>query len=122
MLHFVFVPVMLSRVLVANDQAPTHQTGNALLSLCTSEDFTDKTQCLGYVQGIADEFEMMRSINGGTACTPAGVQTSQLIDVAASYLQKHPEKRQLGAAFLVISAYSEAWCPAPLQKSINPKK
>jgi Rap1a immunity proteins len=108
----------------ANAQSPAHFVdGNALMDWCASGRIhsgpTDP-MCIGYVAGISDALSLTRTVlNNGTNCTPVGVTTGQLADVALDYLYRHPGDRHLSAAVIVVSAMGEAWCNTPQRPAVN---
>lgn len=83
--------------------------GNELLRICTSRLPFESGICLGYLQGIADQMEAMRSANKARPCLPAGVVGQQLTDVVVKYLQQNPVMRTEPGAHLATIAIGDAW-------------
>jgi hypothetical protein len=70
-------------------------TGNALTEDCQkSEAF-----CKGYVMGVAVGAQIEQE---SPLCLPNAVTGTQQKDVVKLWLRQHPEKRHLGAGFLVL--------------------
>jgi len=118
MLHFLLVPVASIALYASDPKVNQYENGNALLRDCTGENAENasaaavtKSICLGYVEGAADSLAVFRFINKAPACLPDGVDATQLVDVAVSFLRRHPEQRQNSAASLAAAAFVEAWCP-----------
>jgi hypothetical protein len=93
------------------------ENGNNILEACSQPYGTlPGGFCLGYIAGITDAANVTQpigeTINGGTACVPAGVPVTQAKDVVMNFLRKHPEQRYLAAVDLIVRALAEAFpCP-----------
>jgi hypothetical protein len=83
-------------------------TGNDLYRYCTSGD-TEYSVCIGYVEGVIDEWESDRATSRLQPCVPSGVVADQLKDVVVQYLSQHPADRNTLASGLVMVAAAQAW-------------
>jgi hypothetical protein len=72
--------------------AGTFKNGNELLTDCSAQD-ERSFECLGYVEGLADTLEVLKTI-----CPAEGVTLGQFKDVILKYLRDHPEHRHFAAA------------------------
>lgn len=75
-------------------------------------------ECYGFVVGVIDHFGVMASLgappveNIGRFCLSEEVNANDAVEVVARYLDERPEKRSLGAYFLVRQALAEKFpCP-----------
>jgi hypothetical protein len=96
-------------------------TGNELYAICTSANNSDRSECLGYVVGIADAGAYNpivskgyytgwgSSIGQARWCLPEGVVVTQIRDVVLNYLRDKPQFRNSGAAGLAAFALETAW-------------
>lgn len=95
------------------DTRLTYITGNALLALCQSTSPEDRSDCYGYIVGIADVLDAGNPVNGISACMDSQIVQRQLWDIVTQWMVVHPAVRQLGASGLVAGALSDAFpCPA----------
>ncbi len=86
-------------------------TGSQMVNYCKAE------ACGGYFVGAFDAVRLAAALAGGKGhkaralaiCPPADVTDETVVDVALSYLDKHPEIRYLQAANLSLRAWAEAW-------------
>jgi hypothetical protein len=100
--------------------------GNQLYSDCVAAEHgaTEYTRCAGYVMGIVDaagagenpsdpsQPNSSGQMAGFRWCTPQEIRLGQMIDVVATFLHDHPERRHYAAAGLVAHALTNAWpCP-----------
>lgn len=84
-------------------------TGNDLLSMCSSEDIADQFMCLGYVRGLwagADTLFVSKDI---TLCLPDTVKLGQMRDLIVLWLQRHPAERSKHAIITTMLAMNDAW-------------
>ena len=84
-------------------------TGNKLHKVCNAPDATRilAAACVGYVTGVFDTVILRKG-----ACVPNTVSMAHLTDRVITYLNKHPEKRDLVAAQIVAAVTTAAWpCP-----------
>jgi hypothetical protein len=101
-----------SGLLVADSWPGQFLSGNDLFKKCTSDGTVDGHFCLGYVMGVADELELLRSVDGKPPCIAQGVTIGQVKDVVVAELKASPETRHFNAAFLTTGAVAKAWhCP-----------
>jgi hypothetical protein len=97
-------PVPLSPALAAGG----YETGNEMLSRCTSSD-APLTFCYGYLTGVADAMARGDLIYGFKACIPPGVTEGQLRDIAVQFLQANAPKRHFQAASMIAHAFEDAF-------------
>jgi len=98
-------------ILVPNAQA-RFVTGQNLLRFCESKAPSDKAICLGFVDGVIDTIDVLRSIQGAPSCFPSRVEPRQAIDVIVRWLKANPDDQRYAAAGLTINAVADAWpCP-----------
>jgi len=89
--------------------------GNELMAWCEPRNLAGPSDplCLGYVSGVSDAANFSRQFTGqgsNTNCTPPGVTIVQEADAVVNYINRNPDKRDVAAAALVISALDEGWC------------
>lgn len=89
--------------------------GNELYSRCgTLSSGTAAPFCQGYVLGIIDYVNLIRSVNSKehSYCAPDNVTLIQSVDIVRQYLEKHPENRNKPATMIVLSSLNAAFpCP-----------
>jgi hypothetical protein len=83
--------------------------GNALHADCTSNNYVERGTCLGYVEGVVDNLDEIRSAQNVRRCIPDGTVGHQVVDVVVNYLREHPEGKSYAASSLVIFAVLQAW-------------
>jgi hypothetical protein len=81
--------------------------GNDLLRDCTSP--SQLNYCGGYITAIASVMGGGNGVNGFAACIPSGIEAGQIKDIVIGFLQRHPERRHVGAAGLVAHAIADAF-------------
>jgi hypothetical protein len=87
---------------------PAFMTGNDLLAKCEGAP-QYRFQCIGYITGVADSFEVLRALYGVGHCVPRQLVEQQLQDVVVNALRANPAQRHLAAAQLVTDAIANAW-------------
>lgn len=117
-------------------------TGNELLFKCRSaetlmtgektEDIDavkDFTECLGYITGVAEVFEIQSAValrknpEQAFVCFPPSSSKWQITQVVLKYLKGHPEELHLQAVTLLFPALAEAFpCPPTKPTTETPKK
>ena len=103
----------------ATPASASFYTGNDLYKLCTVERsqstyYQESAHCAGFIVGVVDTNELLRSIWKAQPCVPPTVNIRQVHDAVVAYLKAHPAKRHLDAALLVNNAVVEAFeCKAP---------
>jgi hypothetical protein len=94
----------------AADTTPVYESGNSLLRECTSQNPLDHGECLGFLEGVVDQIEVMRMMSNRPPCLPSkNIEISQIKDVVVRDLQSYPETRNQGAAVLVTQSVIKAW-------------
>jgi hypothetical protein len=108
--------VVLAVLLIAGEGWAGYISGQKLNDLCSSDDFVDRAQCIGYVQGAYDAGKVLdaatdkRFWEGGfTSCMPDSVLTGQLVEVVKKSLREQPEDWHYNAAGLVARAVDDAF-------------
>ena len=86
---------------------PTFQTGDSLLRLCEG-DPSQRIACSAYIQGVSDEWEIMRAIVPKPPCL-APVESRRATEVVLQFLRSNPSKRTEMGAGLVMQALAAAW-------------
>ena len=81
--------------------AGTFVTGNDLPRYCEDPQVAPENICLGYVLGVADEFDARRARDHVRECIPKGVEPTQVRDVVVKFLNSYPQVRQDPAADLI---------------------
>ena len=95
---------------------PAYETGSSLLPECktalASGDY-DTGRCYRFVSSVMDTYASLLDwgeLKEELFCLPdVLVSVSELVSVATSYLEEHPEKLSLGASRLVLTALREAF-------------
>src|SRR5262249_11188381 len=83
------------------------RSGNDLLQTCQNQ--STYLICLGYVEGVVDDWDEYRTANRKATCIPVGVAAKQVADIVVNYLNAHPEVRHWEAPLLIVLAVSQAW-------------
>jgi hypothetical protein len=100
-------------------QAGLYLSGNDLYSDClVPKDnpvyFSRTERCTGFITGVVDATEGLRSLQNQPYCVPSDVTLGQLNEVVINYLKLHSETRNLAASALVIAALADTWhCTVP---------
>ncbi len=68
-------------------------------------------ECVVYLAGISDAAEVFSSLEGTRLkiCAPNGTSVEQLRQVFLNFMNARPEKWNLSAAFLALTAFANAW-------------
>lgn len=77
--------------------------GNWFVRNCDTS--TWQLACGSYILGYFHGSEALRT----SICVPEGVDTGQLIEVALSYMRRHPERGHLVGTMLIDEAWKEAF-------------
>ncbi len=117
-LRFLFLSGCLAFALTTigspQESSSGYMDGNMLLQKCEA----DKTECLGYVEGVMDaSATMLDSLKAASPtkvppmyCLPTGgIQLGQAVRVTSKWLKDHPEKHHLRGDLLVMMAMSDAF-------------
>jgi hypothetical protein len=109
------VLVLVLGVAISTPASAGFISGNELLQSCTSggknaEDYQNRAECRGYVQGVADELSATQKKFRECMDAKSGVTAGQTVDVVVKYLQDNPAKRNFTAASLATVALMEAFC------------
>ena len=93
--------------------------GNELLARCSNEgtkdvDYMDRSQCRGYIQGIADAHDRYAVWEDmqPNFCIPKNVNTGQLQKIVVKSLNDHPEGLHYAASSRVSNALHDAFPPS----------
>jgi hypothetical protein len=103
--------VVMALLTLTGEARAAFMDGNALYADCTSNNYVERGKCLGYVEGVVDNLEEIRSARNVPVCVPNGTVGHQVVDVVVNYLRDHPEGRSYAASSLVVFAVLKAWCP-----------
>jgi len=83
-------------------------TGNTLFRICSSGEFADIMDCLGYTTGASDAAQWRHF------CPSEGITRGQIRDIVFAYLRDNPEVRNQTADLIVAAALKRVW---PCQQS-----
>ena len=81
-------------------------TGNDLLTRLQSSSIVERSQALGYIQGVFDVYMHV------TICPPQGgttVTAGQIQDMVRSYLEANPSIRHRNAEALINDSLKQFW-------------
>lgn len=87
-------------------------SGNEMLSDCRSEDFYERSSCLGYIAGISgadDAYTYWGDKKKESICLRDKVTLGQLRLVVINWLEARPEKLDKSADYLVPQALEDAF-------------
>lgn len=95
-------------------QAGIYLSGTDLFADCTVPKdnavyFSRTERCTGFIAGVVDATEGMRSLQSKPYCVPPEVTLGQLNETVVRYLQANPANRSIAASALVIAAVSDAY-------------
>jgi hypothetical protein len=97
-------------ILVATEtRADRFFDGNRLYALCTSPDYIEQAECVGYAEGTIDLMEWIREMGNRPPCVPHGVVGREIRDIVVDYIHDHPDRRPAVASVLVLDALDWAW-------------
>jgi hypothetical protein len=85
------------------------ESGNSLLTFCTSAQETHREYCNGYVGGVADALLSDSLAVQSRACLPKDATLAQVTDAAVKWLQQNPQHRHYTAVSLIARALSDAF-------------
>jgi Ssp1 endopeptidase immunity protein Rap1a len=86
--------------------------GNQLDAYCTSSVDYERGLCLGYIEGVVEYMEAVRSNNGKPRCVPPGTDSKEVLDAVVNYLRDQPQDRSKAPIWSVNLAVITAWkCP-----------
>jgi hypothetical protein len=106
-----FIPLTQAYSQTASPPYFAFMTGNHLYLYCTGNMPAQYDTCVGYVMGVVDVSNSLRTSGGHSSCpsNPQGIMAMQIKDVVIRYLSNHPEQRDWPAAGLVGYSVQEAW-------------
>jgi hypothetical protein len=95
-------------------QAGIYLSGNDLYADCSVPKdnpvyYSRTERCTGFVSGVVDATEGLRSLLGLPYCVPENVTLGQLNDVVRGYLNSHASERTLAASALVLAALTTTY-------------
>jgi len=88
-------------------------TGNTLFRICSSSEYGDIFDCLGYTTGASDAAQWRHF------CPSEGITRGQIRDIVFAYLRDNPEVRNQTADLLVAAALRRVW---PCQQNNNQRR
>lgn len=90
---------------------PFFMNGNTLLAQCQSSNLHERSLCLGYIEGVVDDMNENRAMNGAKTGCPdeEHVLAGQVRDAVVNSLVADPAGRNLEASALVAIAIGKAW-------------
>jgi hypothetical protein len=94
--------------LINTADAAQYMNGDDLLRNCDGNGIRYGL-CLGYVEGVVDDADMVRLKSGRPECVPPGVEAGQLVDIVVNYLRENPARRKVAAGFSITDAIGAAW-------------
>jgi hypothetical protein len=98
----------ISAILVIGaGNVPTFQTGNSLLRLYEG-DLSERIACSAYIQGVSDEWEIMRAAAAQPPCL-SPIESRRVTEVVVQFLRSNPSKRTEMGEGLVMQAIAAAW-------------
>lgn len=83
--------------------------GNELLEQCHGAPSLAEAYVMGIADGTQYAGERAESYRGYRYCSPQGATSRQYRDLACTYIQDHPERRQEPGATLIMEALFSAW-------------
>jgi hypothetical protein len=105
----------------ADDASTLAKSGSAFLEQCSgplhgpnlnASDKQNAGWCYGYLMGMVDFEEMVRTVNPGfpyTFCLSSEVTLAQLGSVAVKYMRDHPTDLNVPTGGLVVAAFTQAF-------------
>ena len=69
----------------------------------------DKGECLGYIMGVVDHLEAVRSVQKKLPCVKVGVEADKVRDIVVQYMHDNPQERDQAALSSVVVAVVLAW-------------
>ena len=108
--------LMAAILFAASPASAQYFDGQRLYSECekgsskTTDSLAPFGLCIGYIVGVADQYELHRHILGKKEeCIPMNVQQGTLRDVVMKFLRDNPGKRSQPAAALIMLALFDAY-------------
>lgn len=95
-------------------RAGIYLSGNDLYSDCSVPKdnpvfYSRSERCTGFITGVVDTTEGMRSLQNQPYCIPSDVTLGQLNTAVVTYLNTHADMRSVAASALVIAALADTW-------------
>ena len=100
------VPLLFAS-LWASEAHASFFTGRMLLDMCQNE--SKQLECVGYIEGVIDDWRTRNRVSGHAQCLPAGVTEKQVQDVVVKLLVTTPEARDSPADQIIVYAVIKAW-------------
>ena len=89
---------------------PAFIDGNTLLAMCEGNAESDRSACMIYIDGVADEWRFVNFLSDpDKPICAADVTGTRLRDAVVNYLKGHPENRNDPAAALITKGIMETW-------------
>ncbi len=118
--HLIGLAALFALVAVtpASAAVGSFYTGNEMMTLCKDTNIGEGganvskyNECVVYLAGISDAAEVFSSLEGTRLkiCAPNGTSVEQLRQVFLNFMNARPEKWNLSAAFLALTAFANAW-------------
>jgi hypothetical protein len=104
-----FIGCMCLGIAFSLPAAAGFYTGHQLLQVCERGAGQPSSECMWYIAGIADGWEMGRVQARKPQCLPDGTTIRQIADLAVKFLRDYPAFRDESASDLVVTAMVEAW-------------
>ncbi|MBE0582059.1 Rap1a/Tai family immunity protein [Devosia sp.] len=103
--------LMPGSVSLAFDQgaAGWFHDGNELLEQCDGAPSLAEAYVMGIADGTQYGGENAENYRGYRYCSPQGATSRQYRDLACTYVEDHPERRQEPGATLIMEALFSAW-------------
>jgi Rap1a immunity proteins len=94
----------------AEEAVPTYFVdGNKLLSYCQSPQREFEGLCIGYLWGVVDAMQIVRTLVHAPPCPGQGVIIKQIEDVVVRALVADPVGRSMPAAVFSWNVITNAW-------------
>lgn len=98
--------LIIASAIVASFATPVRAeffSGNTLFRICSSSEFVDMMDCLGYTSGASDAAQWRHF------CPSEGITRGQIRDIVFAFLRDNPEVRNQTADLLVATALRRVW-------------
>jgi hypothetical protein len=96
----------------ASDASTSFKSAGDVFKMCTANDKSDLSECLGYMEGITDTQYLLRKADRLPSCFPAGTRNTQIQDAFVTYFMAHPAEREKEGALVIFAAIKARWpCP-----------
>lgn len=99
---------MIALLMLASAISTPYVTGKDLYADC-KESVGSRSGCTTYASAVIDGIALQRAGGVKPICVPPSAKRTEIADIIAGYIVKHPESRDLSGAGAVAAALGNAY-------------